>query len=127
MRGSLPELSPGIYRLRVSPKNPTDSVASEEVAFQVIDDSREMAQPMADPVYLRQLADLTARHGGAAFTPDEIEALINTIKQRRRQAETPIVEKFRLGDDPITGWMLFGWFAAAISTEWFLRRRWGLA
>ena len=127
VRGSIPELNPGIYRLRVSPKEQNDSLASAEVAFQVIDDSREMAQPMADPVYLRQLADLTARHGGAAFTADETEALISTIKQRRRQAETPIVEKFRLGDDPISGWMLFGWFAAAISTEWFLRRRWGLA
>ncbi len=127
VRGSLPELNPGIYRLRVAPKQPTDALASEEVAFQVIDDSREMAQPMADPVYLRQLAELTARHGGAAFTADEIETLINTIKLRRRQAETPIVEKSRLGDDPITGWILFGWFAAAISTEWFLRRRWGLA
>lgn len=127
IRGSLPELEPGIYRLRVSTKQPTGSLDSEEVAFQVIDDSRELAQPMADPVYLQQLAALTGRYGGAAFTADEVDALIETIKQRRRQAETPIVEKFRLGDDPITGWMLFGWFAAAICSEWFLRRRWGLA
>lgn len=125
--GSLPELTPGIYRLRVSSKQLSGGPPSEEVAFQVIDDSREMAQPMADPVYLRQLADLTSRHGGGAFTADETDALINTIKQRRRQAETPIVEKFRLGDDPISGWMLFGWFAAAMSAEWFMRRRWGLA
>ena len=93
----------------------------------MIDDSRELAQPMADPVYLRQLAELTSRNGGAAFRPDETDALVETIKRRRRQAETPIVEKFRLGDDPITGWMLFGCFALAISSEWFLRRKWGLA
>jgi hypothetical protein len=127
IRGSLPELEPGIYRLRVSPQQLTESLGSEEVAFQVIDDSRELAQPMADPVYLRQLAALTSRYGGAAFTADEVDSLIETIKQRRRQAETPIVEKFRLGDDPITGWILFGCFATAISAEWFLRRRWGLA
>jgi hypothetical protein len=99
----------------------------EELAFQVIDESREMAQPMADPVYLQQLASLTTKHGGAAYTPDEIDTLIQTIKQRRRQAETPIVERFRLGDGPISGWILFGLFAAALSAEWFLRKQWGLA
>ncbi len=127
IRGTIPNLQPGLYRLRVSPSEPNDTLASEEVAFQVIDDSRELAQPMADPVYLRQLAELTSRNGGAAFTPDETDALVETIKQHRRQAETPIVEKFRLGDDPFTGWLLFGCFALAISSEWFLRRKWGLA
>ena len=127
IRGTIPSLTPGLYRLRVSPVQPSDALVGEEVAFQVIDDSRELAQPMADPVYLRQLAELTSRNGGAAFRPDETDALVETIKRRRRQAETPIVEKFRLGDDPITGWMLFGCFALAISSEWFLRRKWGLA
>ena len=125
--GQLPKLSAGFYRLRVRPERDTDSAQSEEMAFQVIDESRELAQPMADPVYLRQLAELTADHGGAAFAPDEIDALVDTIKKRRHQAETPIIEKFRLGDGPISGWILFALFAGVLSTEWFLRRRWGLA
>lgn len=82
---------------------------------------------MADPVLLKQLAGMTADHGGAAFAPDEIGTLIETIKQRRRSAETPIVEKFRMGDGPRSGWILFTLFAGALSVEWFLRRRWGLA
>lgn len=127
IRGRLPRLDPGFYRLRVRPSQPTDSPPMEELAFQVIDESREMAQPMADPVYLQQLASLTTKHGGAAYTPDEIDTLIQKIKQRRRQAETPIVERFRLGDGPISGWILFGLFAAALSAEWFLRKQWGLA
>jgi hypothetical protein len=124
--GQLPKLPMGFYRLRVRPKQDTESIQAEEKAFQTIDESRELARPMADPVYLRQLAELTADHGGAAFAPDEIDALIETIKQRRRQAETPIVERFRLGDGPISGWLLFTLFAAALSSEWFLRRQWGL-
>jgi hypothetical protein len=126
IRGRLPKLRPGFYRLRVRPAEVSESLQPEEKAFQVIDESRELARPMADPVYLRQLADLTADHGGAAFPPDEIDTLIETIKKRRRQAETPIVEKSRLGDDPLSGWILFALFAAALSTEWFLRRQWGL-
>jgi len=124
--GRLPELPPGFYRLRVRPSDDGDSVEPGEKAFQVIDDSLEMSRPMADPVYLRQLAAMTAEHGGAAFAPEEVGTLIETIRQRRRSAETPIVEKRRLGDDPLSGWILFAVFAGALSSEWVLRRRWGL-
>jgi len=127
IRGRLPKLPVGFYRLRVRPSSPSESLAPEELAFQVIDESRELAQPMADPVYLKQLAELTSDHGGAAFLPDEIDQLITTIKHHRSLAETPVIEKFRLGDGPFTGWLLFGLFAGALSTEWLLRRQWGLA
>jgi hypothetical protein len=127
IRGTLGGLGPGFYRLRVSSTSGAGSPQPEEMAFQVVDESRELAKPMADPVYLRQLAELTVDHGGAAFTPDEIQSLVETIRQRRRQAESPIVEKYRLGDGPVSGWTLFLVFASALSTEWFLRRRWGLA
>ena len=66
-------------------------------------------------------------HGGAAFLPENIDELITKIKERRTLAETPVVEKFRLGDGPFTAWLLFGIFAGALSSEWFLRRQWGLA
>ena len=100
---------------------------ASKLAFQVVDKSREMARVMADPVYLRQLADLTAAHGGRAFTSDEIGELISMIKQRRQKAETPVVEKHRLGDGPVTGWLVFLIFTAALGVEWFLRRTWGMA
>lgn len=126
IRGRVPELPTGFYRLRVSPKETSDSVDAQEMAFQVIDESRELELPMADPIYLRQLAELTSDHGGAAFAPDEVDTLIDAIRQRRRKAETPVVEKNRLGDGPVSGWLLFALFAGTISTEWFLRRKWGL-
>ena len=127
IKGVIPKLQPGFYRLRVRSADANDSMQPAELAFQAVDESRELAQPMADPVYLRQLADITADHGGAAFTADEVDALIDTIAKRRRQAETPVIEKYRLGDGPISGWILFIFFAACLSAEWFLRRRWGLA
>jgi hypothetical protein len=127
IRGRITELAVGFYRLRVRAESPDATVPPEELAFQVVDESRELAQPLADPVYLSQLADLTADHGGASFLPENIDELITTIRERRSMAETPVVEKFRLGDGPFTGWLLFGIFAGALSTEWFLRRQWGLA
>jgi len=124
--GSIPALEPGYYRLRVSPSENSSAVETEELAFQVIDQSREMATPMADPVYLRQLAEITSEHGGGAFTYKQMDELIERISERRKQAEAPVVEKYTLGDDPLTGWFMFVLFAAALVIEWTLRRRWGL-
>ncbi len=125
--GTLPKLTPGIYRLRVGAKSSASPIKPAQVAFQVLDESRELAQPMADPVFLRQLADLTRDHGGGAYSADQIGELVNRILERRKQAETPVIEKLTLGDGPGTAWPLFILFATALSAEWFLRRRWGLA
>ncbi|QDT09061.1 glutamine amidotransferase [Planctomycetes bacterium K23_9] len=125
--GRLPKLPAGFFHLQVRPSDDRSNLQPKQLAFQVIDESREMARVMADPVYLKQLADLTSDHGGRAFSSDEIGELISTIKQRRRKAETPVVEKHRLGDGPLSGWIVFLLFAGCLSSEWFLRRKWGMA
>lgn len=125
LSGSLPDLEPGFYELVVTADAP--SITDDEVAFQVTETSRELARPMADPVYLKQLADLTTKHGGAAFDAAETEELVAAILAKRRSAETPVVEKFRLGEGPISGWIIFTLFAASLSADWYLRRRWGMA
>jgi len=127
VRGEIPELDPGFYRLRVRPASDDSKLEPASRAFQVIEDSRELNQPMADTVYLKQLAALTVDHGGAAFAPSQVGRLVDLIDDRRRTAETTIVAKYRLGDDPLSGWLLFALFTAAMTSEWWLRRAWGLA
>ena len=133
INGQIPELPPGIYRLRVSPRSETENrsetknIEPAELAFQVIDQSLELSRPMADPVFMSQLAEQTIDQGGRAFAASEMEMLLETIQARRKKAETPMVNKARLGDGPKTGWPLFLIFAAALSAEWYLRRRWDLA
>lgn len=127
LAGEISTLPPGFYRLRVRPEDESSKVEPGELAFQVIEESRELARPLADPVYLKQLADLTSDHGGGAYRPDQMDELLQQIAQRRKKAETPIVEKNRLGDGPISGWIVFTLFAGALGIEWFLRRRWSLA
>ena len=123
--GTIPELPPGFYKLIANAN--TDGIESDEIAFQVIETGREMARPMADHVYLKQLADLTTNEGGAMYDPAQIERLIETIKSRRKQAETPVIDRKTLGAGPISGWIVFTLFAGALSIEWLLRRRWGMA
>lgn len=122
--GRLSKMDPGFYHLVVRAND--ESIEAADVAFQVTETSRELARPMADPVYMKQLADLTSNHGGASFDPQQIDSLINRIAQKRRNAETPVIEKKRLGDGPQSGWIVFTLFAGALSIEWFLRRRWGM-
>ncbi len=124
--GQLVNLDPGLYRLRVADATPDTNVTAAEIGFQVIDQSRELEQPLADPVYLKQLAEITAAHGGASFSPDELRLLIDEISKRRIRAEVPIVEKLRLGDGPVSGWIVFSLFAVAMTGEWWLRRKWSL-
>ncbi|WP_161604712.1 glutamine amidotransferase [Roseiconus nitratireducens] len=123
--GTIPELAPGFYRLVV--RADQDGVEPGELAFQVTETSRELSRPMADPLYLQQLAEMTSAHGGKAFDPRQIDQLIDRISEKRRSAEAPVIERQRLGDGPISGWLVFLLFAGALSAEWLLRRRWGMA
>ena len=101
-------------------------MAPDEIAFQVIESDRELLRPLADPAFLEQLSALTADAGGRAFATDQIDQLIDAIRKSRQEAVSPITEKKRLGDDPISGWLLFLAFSGLLVGEWILRRRWGL-
>lgn len=121
--GSLPKLGPGLYRLRA---RLGDGGVSMERSFQVLDQDRELADPFADTTYLAQLSGQTAAAGGASLLPSQVDELIARIAQLRRTAASPIVKKYRLGDDAASAWPLLLSIVGLMSTEWVLRRRWGL-
>lgn len=119
------DLPPGIHTLKVTDKNSPETTSS--IPFQVIDDTRELIADKTDHAFLNRLASATSAAGGEAFRTDQVEQLVERITNQRRRAERTVIEKKRLGDDPVTGWLLFILFAGALSTEWYLRRQWGLA
>ncbi|TWT64800.1 hypothetical protein [Allorhodopirellula solitaria] len=120
-------LPPGIYRLRVRSSDSAGQAAAAELPFQVIDDTRELAVRNADHALLDRLALITEAAGGESFRADQISELIERIGNQRRRAERAVIEKWRLGDGPLSGWLVFGLFAGSLCVEWILRRRWGLA
>ena len=124
--GSLPELEPGYYQLRVFSNDSAFKLKEERLPFQVVDRSRELASPMADPFYLSQLAEITSAHGGRAFSYDEMPQLLEQIARRQKLTKTKVTETYTLGNDPTTGWLMFVVFTIALTIEWLLRRRWGL-
>jgi uncharacterized membrane protein len=130
LKGTITDRPPGIYRLQVrakiDPSSPEKPIAPAEMSFQVIDRSAELDRPEADLEWMRQMAAMTAKHGGRSFEPTDMKSLAQQIIQDRRRSVTPVVDRFRLGDGPISGWSVYGLFAMALSVEWFLRRRWNL-
>lgn len=121
--GFLPKLEAGVYRLRA---RLGDGGVSTERSFQVLDADRELAVPYADTTYLAQLSAQTAAAGGVSVLPSQVEELISRIAELRRTAATPIVKKYRLGDDAASAWPLLLLIVGFMSSEWVLRRRWGL-
>ncbi|WDQ17330.1 glutamine amidotransferase [Rhodopirellula sp. P2] len=133
LTGQLPTMPAGFHRLRVAaPKQDAsaengDSIEPAEVAFQVLDDTRELTASATDHSLLRQIASATSGSGGRVFEPEQIDELVDLILSRRTESTRTVIEKFRLGDGPLSGWLIFLLFAGALSVEWFLRRQWGLA
>lgn len=125
--GQIPDLPGGIYTLRVFDTANRDAATEPaELLFQVVDIDAELSRPMAEITHMEQLAALTESAGGRAFRPEAIDELIATVARLRQSAVLPIVEKYRLGDGPISGWFMMLCFATLLSVEWFLRKRWGL-
>lgn len=121
------DLPPGIYRLRVRLGDEGGETAAAELPFQVIDDTRELAARNTDHALLERLALITEAAGGESYRSDQMAALIERIGNQRRRAERVVIEKWRLGDSALSGWLVFSTFASCLCMEWALRRRWGLA
>jgi uncharacterized membrane protein len=120
--GALETSVAGFYQLKA-----TLGERSAAIDFQVIDDTRELAMVATDHELLRQLSAASEETGGRSFRPEQVSELVEEIQSRRTRAERIVIEKSRLGDDPVSGWLVFGVFAIALCTEWALRRRWGVA
>lgn len=123
LQGAVPKLPAGIYRLRATL---AASDRAAEKTFQVLDNDRELARPFADLTYMNQLSAQTTASGGASYLPSQIQELVDRIAELRRTSSSPVVQKYRLGDTAITAWPLFLAILVLISTEWILRRKWGL-
>ncbi|WP_164103993.1 glutamine amidotransferase [Candidatus Laterigemmans baculatus] len=125
--GQIPDLPGGFYTLRVFDSREASTIAAAEMQFQVVDVDAELSRPLAEVAQMEQLAALTRSAGGRTFRPDEVDDLIETITALRQQTVLPVVEKYRLGDDPLSGWVLLLAFVGLMSSEWYLRKRWGLS
>ena len=113
---------PGDYRIVVSARDKGETVGTASARFSISDQDVELDQPAAEPMLLASLARETAEAGGAGLAPEELPDLLEKLKERADEFEEEIVETVTLWDS----WPVLLTFAALLSTEWFLRKRWGL-
>jgi uncharacterized membrane protein len=114
--------APGDYKIVVSARDSGETVGTASARFSVSDQDVELDQPAAEPVFLASLANITANAGGQGLAPEELPYLLEKLKSRADQFEEEIVETLTLWDR----WPMMLAFVGLLSTEWFLRKRWGL-
>jgi uncharacterized membrane protein len=121
--GSFSETAlPGDYRILVSARASGESIGTAAARFSVSDQDVELDQPAAEPMLLAALANQTAEAGGAGLAPEELPALLERLKAKSQEFEEQVVETITLWDS----WPAMLAFVGLLSTEWFLRKRWGL-
>jgi len=111
---------PGDWSLVVTARRPADPAPRERAArFTVFRQDLELANPVANPLLMRQLAEATP---GGPRLPEELPALFAEIAAR-----PPVFASTeRWSFAPWNTWPMLLLMALALCGEWFLRKRWGL-
>jgi hypothetical protein len=119
--GSVADFSePGDWKLVVKATRPGGGEWSRSARFTVFRQNLELANPRANPLLMRQLAESTAN--GGVRSPEELPEIFAEIGGRPAAFET--LEQWSY--TPWDKWPMFLLMAACMGCEWFLRKRWGL-
>jgi hypothetical protein len=110
---------PGDWRLVVKATRPDGSVVERSARFTIFRQDLELANPLANPLLMRQLAEATP---GGVRTPEELADILEEIRSRPATFET--LEQWSY--TPWDKWPLFLLLAGFLCGEWFLRKRFGL-
>ena len=110
---------PGDWRIVVTATTPDGRVMDRAARFTIVRQDLELANPRANPLLMRQLAEATP---GGVRTPEEIRDILAEIRDRPTTFET--LEQWSY--TPWDKWPLFLLLAGLLCGEWFLRKRFGL-
>jgi hypothetical protein len=111
---------PGDWTLVVKAAKPGEPAPRERRArFTVFRQDLELANPRANPLLMRQLAEVTP---GGVRMPEELPAIFTEIAARPPAFET----KEQWSYTPWDTWPMLLALAGCLCSEWFLRKRWGL-
>jgi uncharacterized membrane protein len=114
--------TPGDYRITVTARAAGETVGTAMARFSVSDQDVELDQPAAEPTLLASLAAMTSEAGGAGLAPEELPDLLEQLQAKVQEFEEEIVETVTLWDR----WPPLVAFVGLLSTEWFLRKKWGM-
>ena len=111
---------PGDWTLSVQATRAGAAPVSRSARFTVVRQDLELANPRANPLLMRQLAEQT--EGGGVRSPEEIAEIFDDLRTRPADFESQEQWSATLWDK----WPMFLLMAGLLCLEWFLRKRWGL-
>ncbi|MCA9189288.1 MAG: hypothetical protein KDA99_26875, partial [Planctomycetales bacterium] len=117
---------PGDYRLQVKARRGGADIGSAESNFVVVQQDLELLEPAANPQFMAMLSQLTADSGGKTVAPEQMPALFHDIATQPPRTEVTRQTKWQLATTPLDTWLYFLTLIALISSEWFLRKKWGM-
>ncbi|MCP4812427.1 MAG: hypothetical protein GY888_07960, partial [Planctomycetaceae bacterium] len=94
--------------------------------FHVMDQQAEKSNPRADIEQLNWLAQFTQEQGGKLVAPEQVPTLIKSLRDQPPELKIEMETKWQLGGSPLDAWLFFLGIVTLLSSEWFLRKRWGL-
>ena len=118
-RGAVEPTAPGTYRLRAETAVGAEC-RSAKSEFLVVEQDFEMADLLADPDALREIAEAG---GGSARCLEDLGGLLEDLAGRTGPVFEPTERRLPLA----SGRIFLVLVLALLSADWFLRRRWNLA
>ncbi len=126
-QGTIEELrQPGPYRIEVRAVADGQEVGQARADFHVMDQQAEKSNPRADIEQLNWLAGFTQEQGGKLVAPEQVPALIKSLRDQPPELKIEMETKWQLGGSPLDAWLFFLGIVTLLGSEWFLRKRWGL-
>ncbi|NDC54391.1 MAG: hypothetical protein EBZ74_08895 [Planctomycetia bacterium] len=118
--GTLSDLAePGDWKLVVKATRPGRAPLERSARFTVVRQDLELANPRANPLLMRQLAEATP---GGVRVPEELADILDEIRSRPAAFETLEQRSYT----PWDTWPAFLLLAGLLAFEWILRKRFGL-
>jgi hypothetical protein len=113
----------GDYAIAVTARDPAGAgLGDAKSRFLVFEQDLELDNAVADPTLLASLSAITGQAGGETLAPEELPQLLKRIQEKPLEMIVETQTKLT----PWDTWPFFLLFLSLISTEWYLRKKWGL-
>ncbi len=116
----------GSYKLSAVASFGGKQIGDTTADFIVFDQDREKSNPLADPSGLARMANQTQKFGGKLVMPEDFGNVLDDILQRPMDLKIEVPQKWKLGDTFLDSILFLSMMVALLTTEWFMRKKWGM-
>ena len=117
---------PGAYEVNIMASIDGKLYGPLEARFQVLDQKPEKSNPAADLAQLNRLALGTEAYGGRLVVPQDLPDVLEQLALDPPELDIEMETRWQLGKTAADAWAYFLLIVILVSSEWFLRKKWGM-